>query len=149
MQAALRQICRKSAPARCGIYEKGSNVLKQVVLLKRRDGMSMDEFIDYYENHHVKLGQRYMPLARRYVRRYVRPEKNPITGEIVELDFDVVMEIWWNTRQDFEETMRQIGAGEAHRLFYEDEEKLFNSHNNRVFTVDEYESVMPAGLSDK
>jgi hypothetical protein len=124
-------------------------MLKQVVLLKRRDGMSMDEFIHYYEEHHAKLGERFMPLARRYLRRYVRPEKNPITGEIVELDFDVVMEIWWNTRQDFEATMKQIGAGEAHRLFYEDEEKLFNSHNNRVFTVDEYESDMPAGLSGK
>jgi len=124
-------------------------MLKQVVLLKRRDGMSMEEFIDYYENHHAKLGVRYMPLARRYVRRYVRPEKNPITGEVVELDFDVVMEIWWNTRQDFEETMKQIGAGEAHRLFYEDEEKLFNSHNNRVFTVEEHESDMAAGSSDR
>jgi hypothetical protein len=45
--------------------------------------------------------------------------------------------------------MKQIGQGEVHRLFYEDEEKLFNSHNNRVFTVDEYESDMPAGLLDK
>ena len=124
-------------------------MLKQVVLLKRRDGMSMDEFIDYYENHHAKMAKGHMPLARRYLRRYVRPEKNPITGEVVELDFDVVMEIWWNTRRDFEETMKQIGKGEAHRLFYEDEEKLFNSHNNRVFTVDEHESDMPAGLLDK
>ena len=123
-------------------------MLKQVVLLKRRDGMSMDEFIDYYENHHAKMAKGHMPLARRYLRRYVRPEKNPITGEVVELDFDVVMEIWWNTRRDFEETMKQIGAGEAHRLFYEDEEKLFKSHNNRVFTVDERESDMPARLVD-
>jgi hypothetical protein len=127
-------------------WHRHSIMLKQVVLLKRRDGMSMDEFIDYYENHHSKLGERFMPLARRYVRRYVRPEKNPITGEIVELDFDVVMEIWWNTRQDFEQTMKQIGEGEVHRLFHDDEEKIFNSHNNRVFTVDEYESDMPAGL---
>ena len=124
-------------------------MLKQVALLKRRDGMSMDEFIHYYENHHAKMAAKYMPLARRYLRRYVRPEKNPITGEIVELDFDVVMEIWWNSRQDFEETMKRIGEGEAHRLFYEDEEKLFNSHNNRVFTVDEFESDMLARLLDE
>jgi hypothetical protein len=124
-------------------------MLKQVVLLKRRDGMSMDEFIDYYENHHAKMAERFMPLARRYVRRYVRPEKNPITGEVVELDFDVVMEIWWNSRQDFDETMKEIGKGETHRLFHEDEEKLFNSHNNRVFTVDEYESDLPTASTDK
>ena len=32
-------------------------MLKQVVLLKRRDGMSMDEFMDYYENHHAKMAE--------------------------------------------------------------------------------------------
>jgi hypothetical protein len=124
-------------------------MLKQVVLLKRRDGMTMEEFVQYYENHHSKLGQRFMPLARRYLRRYVRPEKNPITGEAVELDFDVVMEIWWDSRQDFETTMKQIGTGETHRLFYEDEEKIFNSHNNRVFTVEEYESDMPRSIRSR
>jgi hypothetical protein len=58
-------------------------------MMKRKPGMTMAEFIDYYENHHAKLGETLMPLARRYVRRYVTPEPNPITGEIVELPFDV------------------------------------------------------------
>jgi hypothetical protein len=121
-------------------------MLKQVVFLKRRPGMTMEEFIDYYENHHAKLGAKHMPLARRYVRRYVRPEKNPITGEVVELDFDVIMEIWWDSREDYEATMREVGKGETFRLFYEDEEKLFASHDNPVVTVEEYESDMPRRL---
>jgi hypothetical protein len=102
----------------------------------------MKEFIDYYDNIHSKLGEKYMPLAKRYMRRYVNPAPNPITGEVVELDFDVVMEIWWDSRADFESTMAKIGQGEAHREFFEDEEKIFNSHNNRVFTVEEHESDM-------
>jgi hypothetical protein len=122
-------------------------MLKQVVFLKRRPGMTMEEFIDYYENHHAKLGEKHMPLARRYVRRYVRPEKNPITGEVVELDFDVIMEIWWDSRDDYEATMREVGKGETFRLFYEDEEKLFASHDNPVVTVEEHESDMPRKLA--
>lgn len=121
-------------------------MLKQVALLKRRNGMTREEFIDYYENHHSKLGERFMPLARRYLRRYVTPEKNPITGEAIELDFDVIMEIWWDSREDFEMTMKQIGEGEAFRLFSEDEKRIFNTHSNRVFTVEEHDSDMPRSI---
>ncbi|RJG01340.1 EthD domain-containing protein [Noviherbaspirillum sedimenti] len=117
-------------------------MLKQIVLLKRRPGMTMEEFKDYYENVHSKLGEKYMPLARRYFRRYVCPEPNPITRQVEELDFDVVMEIWWDSREDFESTMESIGSGEIHRLFVEDEKKIFDRHSNRVFTVEEKESVM-------
>ncbi|MEZ5736774.1 MAG: EthD domain-containing protein [Novosphingobium sp.] len=109
--------------------------------------MSMEEFIDYYENHHSKLGIPMMPLARRYVRRYVKPEPNPITGEVVELPFDVVMELWWNSREDYETTMKSLGEGENFKLIYEDEERIFASHDNPVFTVEECDSELPNGVA--
>ena len=121
-------------------------MLKQVCVMKRRPGMSMDEFIDYYENHHSKLGIPLMPLARRYLRRYVRPEPNPITGAVVELPFDVVMELWWDTREDYEATMKSLGEGETFKAVYADEEKLFATHDNPVFTVEEHESVLLNGM---
>lgn len=130
------------------LRHEGYQMLKQIALLKRRSGMTVEEFKRYYENVHSKLGERYMPLARRYFRRYVHPEPNPITGVVEELDFDVVMEIWWDSREDFENTMREIGRGDVLRLFTEDEEKLFDKHNNRVFTVEEHESVMARPLTD-
>jgi hypothetical protein len=124
-------------------------MLKQVVLLKRRDGMTLEEFRDYYENHHAKLASRYLlPLAKRYIRRYVKPEPNPITGLVEELDFDVVMEIWWESRADFETTMAKLADPEVNRVFREDEAKIFNSHHNRVFTVEEQESDFGNVLRD-
>jgi hypothetical protein len=122
-------------------------MLKQIVLLKRRPGMSIEQFKEYYETKHSLLGIKYMPKARRYFRRYVVPEPNPITRTVEELDFDVVLEIWWDSREDFESTMREIGGGEIHRLFVEDEKQIFDRHNNRVFTVEEHESVMTHGLN--
>ena len=118
-------------------------MLKQITLLKRKPGMSMAEFIDYYENHHSKLGERFLRRAKRYQRRYVHPEVNPVTGETVELDFDVVMELWWENRADFEASMADI-TGETLRLMYEDEERIFNSHDHRTFTVEERETDMDA-----
>ncbi len=43
--------------------------------------MSRAEFIDYYERHHRRIGEKYLSgRALRYVRRYVQPMPNPITG---------------------------------------------------------------------
>ena len=124
-------------------------MLKQVFLLKRRDGMSMEEFKHYYENHHAKFGEKMLTNARRYVRRYVKPQKNPLTGEVIELDFDVVMEIWWDSKEDC------VAAGEAavesgiNKLVWEDEEKLFNTQDNRVFTVEERDTDLPRSVMRK
>ncbi len=118
-------------------------MLKQITVLKRKPGMTMAAFIDYYEHHHSKLGERFLHRAKRYQRRYVHPEVNPVTGEVVELDFDVVMELWWENRADFEASMAEI-TGETLRLMYEDEERIFNSHDHRTFTVEEYETDMDA-----
>ena len=121
-------------------------MLKQVCLLKRRPGMTMQEFIDYYENRHSKIALSALTQARRYVRRYVKPEKNPITGESVELDFDVVMELWWDSRADYEASMKMFGEKDLYKIVYEDEEKIFATHENRVFTVEEYDSDLPRSV---
>ena len=122
-------------------------MLKQVVLLKRRPGMTLEEFKEYYETRHSLLGRKYMPLALRYFRRYVKPEPNPVTGKIVELDFDVITEIWWESREDYESTMRDLGQGEVNAIFREDEKNVFASHDNAVFTVEEFETTMPRGMT--
>ena len=120
-------------------------MIKLICLFKRRPGMSVQEFEDYYENHHSKLGEKYMPLARRYVRRYVKPQTNPITGIAEELDFDVVMEIWWDNQADYKTTMAAIASDEIRPIFEEDEKKIFDGHHNRIFLVEERESVMAKG----
>ena len=77
--------------------------------------MTAKEFMDYYENQHAQLSKRMgrapsIPNATRYVRRYLKPEKNPVTGEIHDPGFDCIMEIWWNSREDFENSQKIIGS---------------------------------------
>ena len=120
-------------------------MIKQIVFLKKRDDISMEEFIDYYENQHSQLSKRMgakpaLPNAQRYVRRYVTPEKNPLTGEVIHPGYDCIMEIWWNSREDFEAAMKGLAdpAMLEHRMA--DELKLFASNSNPVVTVEEHES---------
>ena len=101
-------------------------MIKQVVFLKRRPDITMEEFKDYYENQHSQLAKRMgakpsLPNAQRYVRRYVTPEKNPLTGEVIHPGYDCIMEIWWNTREDFEAAMKGLGNPEFLQARLEDE----------------------------
>lgn len=116
--------------------------LKLVFLLKRKPGQTVEQFRDYYESSHRKLAERALPNALRYVRRYVQPEKNPITGEALELPFDVVMEVWMKSRAEWDATQAGLAGSAMMQAIYEDEEKLFASHDNPVFTVEEADSPM-------
>jgi EthD domain len=120
-------------------------MIKQVVFLKRRPDMTMQEFMDYYENQHSQLSKKMgakppLPNAQRYVRRYITPEKNPLTGELLESGYDCIMEIWWNTRADFDAAMKGLGNPEFLSARMADERKVFATNSNPVCTVEEFDS---------
>ena len=122
-------------------------MFKQICFFRKRPDMTMDEFLDYYENQHSQLSKRQgrapsLPNAQRYVRRYLVPERNPVTGEIHDPGYDCIMEIWWNSREDFENSQRVISDPERLPAIKEDEEHLFASHVNPVCSVVEYDSPM-------
>lgn len=121
-------------------------MFKQVVFLRKKPDLTLDQFKEYYENYHSKLhesvgdGEPFMPTAQRYVRRYITPEKNPMTGEVLDPGYDCIMEIWWNSRQDFEEAMTHLGDPEILPHIIADEKKLFATHSNPVVSVEEFDS---------
>ncbi len=101
-------------------------MFKQVCFFRKRPDMSMDEFIDYYENQHSRLSERLgrspsIPNAVRYVRRYLTPERNPVTGEVIDPGYHCIMEIWWNSREDFENSQRVIADPKRLPAIKEDE----------------------------
>ena len=122
-------------------------MFKQICFFRKRPDMTMDEFLDYYENQHSQLSKRQgrapsLPGAQRYVRRYLVPEKNPVTGEVHDPGYDCLMEIWWNSREDFEASQAIISDPSRLQAIKEDELTLFASHDNPVCTVIEYDSPM-------
>jgi EthD domain len=127
-------------------------MIKQVVFLKKRDDLTMEQFMDYYETQHSQLSRKIgapppLPNAQRYVRRYVKPEPNPLTGEVIHPGYDCIMEIWWNSRLDFEAAMKALGNPEFLDKRKADELNLFASNSNPVVTVEEFDS--PVGPENK
>lgn len=115
-------------------------MFKTVVLLKRKAGMSMEDFIDYYENHHRKIGEKVLPHGIRYMRRFLRGVPNPVTGEANEPAFDVLTEMWFEDQAAFEAAMAALSEPETAAEIAEDEEKLFDRSNMHFCTIEERES---------
>jgi hypothetical protein len=121
-------------------------MFKQVCFFRKRPDMTAEEFLDYYENQHTqlaaKIGKPAIPNAVRYVRRYLTPVANPVTGEVYDSGYDCIMEIWWNRREDFETSQRLISDPERLPHTLEDEKKLFATHANPICVVEEHDSPM-------
>ncbi|QYB04712.1 EthD domain-containing protein [Rhodococcus sp. USK10] len=110
-------------------------MIKMVALMKRRADLTLDEFIERYENGHAPFADKYLPTARHYQRRYIQPLGNPIDGSNYEPDFDVVTEIWFDDQSALEEALGRISEPEVAALFAADEEELFDRVAHRLFTV--------------
>lgn len=122
-------------------------MFKQICFFRKRPDMSLDEFLDYYETQHSRLSERIgrspsIANAARYVRRYLKPERNPVTGEVHDCGYDCIMEIWWHSREDFENSQRVIADPERLAAIVEDEKRLFATHANPICSVVEYDSPM-------
>jgi hypothetical protein len=117
---------------------------KVLIFLKRRSGMSLADFRDYYENTHVKLCSKYSKNLSRYVRRYVTPLPNAVTGNADELDFDVVTELWYEDRALYEKVLDYAARGVLPADVIADEERVFDRTRIRYASIVECETVVTA-----
>jgi hypothetical protein len=110
--------------------------------MKRRPGMSLDAFQDYYENHHVPLALKYSSGISRYFRRYLTPHPNPETSAADELQFDVITELWFDDEATFRGTVKYLSTSIMPDDIVADEKRLFDRATMRIATIVERESVM-------
>ncbi|MEL0138427.1 MAG: EthD domain-containing protein [Halieaceae bacterium] len=118
-------------------------MIKVVTLLSKKPGMTREAFIDHYETHHRKIGEKYLSgYAVKYFRRYLTPaEAGAYAGAA--LPFDVLMEIWFPDQSTMDEAMTALMTEEAQAEIVADEERLFDRSKIKSFTVEEFESVLP------
>lgn len=118
-------------------------MFKMIGLLKRKPGLTHQEFKQYYESHHRVIGEKYLTgRAVKYMRRYLTGFPDIITGKIPEQPYDVVLEIWYPDKATFEKTSVELAAPEVATEIAADEDKLFDRNKNAFFYVDESESEL-------
>jgi uncharacterized protein (TIGR02118 family) len=121
-------------------------MFKLIVLLKRKPGTSVAEFRDYYETRHAKLVAESAPLMRNYVRNYLTPVGNDLYAIDAAPPYDCVTEAWFDSEEDFTNTVGAILTPEKAAEIAADEERFLDKPAIRWFTVDVVESVLdPTG----
>lgn len=115
-------------------------MIKLIGLLKKKDGMSREEFIDYYENHHAPFASQVAPMGFDYRRNYtVTMRKN---GKEVEGDpeFDVVTEMWFADEAAYQTFSTAMRNPETFAKIVADEERFMDRSASRIMIVDERSS---------
>ena len=115
-------------------------MIKLVMPMKRRPGMAIPEFREYYETRHRLIGDKYLTgYATRYLRRYTNPTVDR-DGQLRDPEYDVFLEIWYPDQANMEACGKQLATPEARREIREDEEKIFDMRYMRSYIVEESES---------
>ncbi|MCB2072936.1 MAG: EthD domain-containing protein [Novosphingobium sp.] len=115
---------------------------KILLLMKRKPGMSMEAFKDYYENHHVPLALKYPAANTRYIRRYLEPQPHAESGTNEELPYDVITELWFDDEEIYKSTVEYLATTVMSDEIVNDELNLFDRPTMRMATVVECETDM-------
>ncbi|HLS79978.1 MAG TPA: EthD domain-containing protein [Steroidobacter sp.] len=105
-------------------------MIKTIAMMKRKPGLSREEFIRHYEEHHAPLGQRLLGFAR-YVRNY--PEPRP---DGTEPPFDVISEFWFESKEALDRALA-INASPQAQVLREDEARFIDMSTLVALRVDE------------
>jgi len=109
---------------------------KAVALLRRKAGLSREEFIAHYEGVHVPLVLKHIPGIVGYARNFVIPDPS------AELPCDSVTEIWYRDRSAFDAVLEERDS-EGGRAIGRDEETFLDSASIIYLLVDERVSTCP------
>ena len=111
-------------------------MIKVFGYLKRKPGLSPQEFADYYEHNHVPLvlSKAFMPMV--YKRNYIQ-RGDAFNIEGTEISFDCMTELVFADRDDLSAWMASLGVDEIAR----DEENFIDRAATRAYVVDERSSA--------
>jgi hypothetical protein len=112
---------------------------KTVHLFRRREGMTHQEFVDYYEQNHFKF---VATIQGGGVTKYVRKFLNEGIHPAGEPEWDCIMELWWESREARDRAIAERPE-ELVRITGEDEVKLFDLESMQIYSFEEFETELP------
>src|SRR5262245_5930727 len=117
-------------------------MLKVMLFMKRKPGLTLEEFIDHYERVHVPLALTNARNLVHYERHYLHPGRFvPFGDELVEPDYDVVTELWYEDEAVFEGQQELLRRHpEVLDDIVADEEQLFDRSKSRFAIVEDHVS---------
>jgi uncharacterized protein (TIGR02118 family) len=124
-------------------------MIRLVCLLRRKEGMSLEDFQSYWRNEHAPLvasHARHMNVLR-YVQ--VHALDDPMNDAMaaarggMEPRYDGVAELWWDSEESLGEAMATADGERAMAELLEDEQRFTDLPNSPAYFNHEYPQVNP------
>jgi hypothetical protein len=117
-------------------------------LLRRKQGISFEQFRDHYENSHAVLGQQYLGhLLLAYRRNYILPAPGIAGSPLLERvftskawDYDCITEWELADEAALEGVFSLLANPAIGKLFHDDEEHFLDRGSVRLIRCDQRES---------
>lgn len=109
-------------------------MLKLMLHVRRKEGLTREEFRQYYESTHAPLASGVMATCKKYVRNFVIEEPHGTQG------FDCVTEFWFDIDGPFSEATGRLTDAAQAALLAEDEARFMDRDSMRIVIVEEAES---------
>lgn len=109
-------------------------MIKTILFVQRKPGLSVQEFRDYYESRHAVLAGKTMAHCVRYTRNY------PVESVGADLGWDVITEFWFDLDGPWSEVHGEIVTAARAAVLEADELQFMDRPSMRVSVVEEYES---------
>jgi uncharacterized protein (TIGR02118 family) len=106
------------------------DMIKVIELIKRKEGMSLEDFSRYWEEEHGPLIARIIPNLRRYV------QNHPIKLGSGEPPIDGIAELWFDDFESWRESADWV-LGETGKELHEAEEKFTDKSKFKAFICEE------------
>ena len=113
-------------------------MIKLVFMLRRREGMTREEFQRYWKEEHAELVKRHAELLRirRYVQTHARDTDldDALAGSrgSEPRQFDGVAELWWDSIDDLVQAATTPEGQTAQNALLEDERRFIDVANSPI-----------------
>ncbi len=115
--------------------------MKMVILFRRKQELTPEQFREYYETKHAPLALRLFSYMKDYRRNYIRHDllHRRAVGETIKapLDFDAITEIAFASKNDYDRMVSDMTDPAVREQVVEDEKRFLDRSATVVFLVDE------------
>ena len=104
-------------------------MIKSLTFIKRKPGLSREEFLTYWIEKHGPLAAKVVPGLRKYV------QCHPVAG--FESDIDGIVELWWDSPESFQAFL-SWRQSDAAQILKDDEEQFVDTSRWVRFVAEEH-----------